>query len=42
MEEFVETPPLIWIPPTIQETVMSPRLNECLKLLAMLAENHAG
>ncbi|UCZ88049.1 SRPBCC family protein [Gordonia sp. WA4-43] len=42
MEEFVETPPLRWIPPTIQETVMSPRLNECLKRLAMLAENHAS
>ncbi len=38
MEEFVETAPLKWIPPVIQQTAMSPRLNECLTRLAMLAE----
>ncbi|ASR05299.1 SRPBCC family protein [Gordonia rubripertincta] len=42
MEEFVETAPLKWIPPVIQQTAMSPRLNECLTRLAMLAERQPG
>lgn len=43
MEEFVETAPLKWIPPVVQQTAMTPpRLNECLTRLALLAERQAS
>lgn len=41
MEEFVETAPLRWIPPIFQQVAMTPRLNECLRRLTLLAERHA-
>ncbi|MDL9946525.1 SRPBCC family protein [Gordonia sp. ABSL11-1] len=42
MEEFVETAPLRWIPPIVQQTAMAPRLDECLRRLTMLAERHTA
>ncbi|OZC32625.1 SRPBCC family protein [Gordonia polyisoprenivorans] len=41
MAEHAETAPMSWLPDDVQHMVMAPRLRECLRRLASMAEGHA-